>query len=142
MSVVAAVTAVVGLGVSISAQAKQERLQEEAREVTSAAQKIEDAAKLRKQAREARVQRSRILQASEAAGGGSRESGAVSSLSTQLGEQQSRVVGQQQTSEALGGINQEIASAQTTKAIGQTAQQIGTQAFQTTGGFDNLFKGS
>lgn len=141
MSTVAAVAAVVGLGISVASTAKSAKLQKEAGKVSTASQKIEDAANIRKQAREARVQRSRILQSAETAGGGSRESGAVSSLSTQLGEQQARVAGQQQTAQTLSNINADIAQTQVTKAVGQTVQSIGTFAFDKTGGFDNLFKG-
>lgn len=140
MSTVAAVAAVVGTVTSISASQRQARLAEEAGEVSTASQKIEDAAQLRKQAREARVQRARILQASETTGSGSRESGAISSLSTQLGEQQGRVAGQQATAEGLSGLNTGIAKAGVTKSLGQSVQSIGSYAFEKTGGFDNLFK--
>ena len=79
MSVVAAVTAVVGLAVSVDAKNDAKRAAKEKGKVLNASQKIEDASNLRKQAREARIQRSRILQASEEAGGGSRETGSISS---------------------------------------------------------------
>ena len=78
------------------------------------------------------------VQASEATGGGSRESAAISSLSTQLSEQQGRVAGQQNTTGALTQLNADIAQTQVTQAVGQavstTAFSLGAQK-----GFDNLF---
>lgn len=142
MSVVAAVATVAGLGISVTQANRQAKIQKEAGAVSSAAQKNEDASKLRSQARAARVQRSKILQAAESQGGGSRESGAISSLSTQLGEQQGRVSGQQATAETLGGLSQQIADSRVTQQAGSVLQQVGASAFNTTGGFDNLFKGS
>lgn len=142
MSTAAAVTAIVGLGVQVATSAKQADIQEEAGEVQSATQQAEDASRLRVQARQARVERARILQASETAGGGSREGGAISSLSTQLSANQARVSGQQQSADILGGLSQDLAQTQVTKAAGQTIQSIGVAAFDKFGGFDNLFKGS
>lgn len=142
MSVVAAVTAVVGLAVSVDANNDAKEARKEANAVSSASQKNEDAARLRQQARAARIQRAKILQASEAQGGGSRDSGAISSLSTQLGEQQGRIGGQQKTAQALGGLNQDLANANTQAAAGKVISSIGMNAFETSGGFDNLFKGS
>lgn len=139
MSTVSAVAAVVGVAISADASMDAKEAREEANAVSSASQKNEDAAKLRQQARAARVQRSKILQASEAQGGGSRESGAISSLSTQLGEQQGRIGGQQKTAQALGGLNQDLANANTQAAAGKTISSISMNAFETSGGFDNLF---
>ncbi len=140
MSTVAAVAAVVGTVASMQASSKQARLQKEAGAVSTAAQKAEDAAQLRRQAREARVQRARISQQAETSGGGSREAGAISSLSTQLGAQQGRIAGQQATAESLSGINNQIAQAGVTKAVGQALQSVGSYSFEKSGGFDNLFK--
>lgn len=142
MSIVAALTAVVGLGISVSASAEQAGLTKEAGKITTASQKIEDAANIRRQAREARIQRARILQAAEESGGGSRESGAISSLSTQLSEQKGRVAGQQATAETLSGINTGIAKAGVTKSLGGVVKAVGSFAFTESGGFDNLFKGT
>lgn len=137
---VAAGAAVAGTAVSVVGSIESAKAQKEAGQVQTASQRVEDAANIRKQAREARIQRARILQASEASGGGSRESGAISSLSTQLGEQKGRVAGQQATAQTLGGINQRIADSQTTQAFGQVIKSAGSFAFDRLGGFDNLFK--
>ena len=142
MAEVAAVAAVIGLGVNVATTAKSNRLQKEKGEVVSATQRSEDASRLRVQARQARVERARILQVSETAGGGSREGGGIASLSTQLSANQARVSGQQQAAQVIGSINQDIAQTQVTKAVGQVVQSVGSFAFAEAGGFDNLFKGS
>ena len=142
MSTVAAVAVVVGAAASIGSAVVSAKAQDKARDLKTASQRIEDASRIRKQAREARVRRSKILASAEATGGGSRESGAVSSLSTQLSANVGRVAGQQKTAEALGGINQDIANAQVVGAAGSALQSVGSSAFSATGGFDNLFKDS
>jgi len=139
MSTVAAVAAVVGTVASMQASSKQARLQKEAGAVSTAAQKAEDAAQLRRQAREARVQRARISQQAETSGGGSREAGAISSLSTQLGAQQGRLAGQQATAESLSGINNQIAQTQELAAFGGALTVLGMSSGAAKG-FENLFE--
>lgn len=140
----AAAAFVVGTAVSVSANRKSAAAQKEQGKVQGASQKIEDASRLRKQAREARVTRARVLAQSEATGssGSSREGGALASLGTQLNANIGRVAGQAQTADALTGLNSDIANAQVQAAVGSTISSIGMTGFQGQGGFDNLFKGS
>lgn len=133
--------AVAGVGaVNANVNANRaEATQKEQGRVSAAAQKIEDASRLRKQAREARIQKARILQASEESGGGSRESGAISSLGTQLGANQGRMAGQQNTANTMTGLNQDLANSNKNIALSNSIKGLGMQAFNTAGGFDTLF---
>jgi len=143
MSTAAAVAIVAGTAVSIDASNKASSAAKEKGRVMSASQRIEDAATMRKQAREARIQRARIAQASEniGTGGSSQELGAQSSLSSQVGANTARIGGQQLVAEGITSLNKDIASAQTQGAIGQGISSLGSTAFSATGGFDNLFGG-
>lgn len=141
MSTAAAIAIVAGTAVNVVGQQKAASATKEAGRVSNAQQKTNDAAALRKQAREARVQRSRILAQAEATGGGggSGAAGAISSISTQLGGSVANVAGQQNTANAITSLNQDAADARVLSAFGQAASSLGGQAFQATGGFDKLF---
>lgn len=142
MATAAAVAVVVGTGVSVAGQAKAASAQREAGRVSAASQKVEDASRLRQQARQARIQRARIAAAAEASGAGesSAEFGAISALQTQVASNVARVSGQQKTTEALTRLSGDVAQGRTTQALGQAITSVGSFAFSQTGGFDNLFK--
>ena len=148
MSVAAAVVAVIGLGVSVKSQADASKARKEGQAIQSAAQLNEDVAARRRAAREERIRRAQVMQAAEntGAGGSSKEIGAISSISQQTAAGISRQSGQQATAQGLGQVNQNLADAQTTQAIGGAMQQISGLIFSETGGwesasdaFDNLF---
>lgn len=94
MGLETATLAAIGLGVSgtstvygISQNIKQRQAQEDAKKEQAAVNKTQQLQEQRNQIRRERVQRARILQASENTGvaGSSGEAGAIGSLSTQLG---------------------------------------------------------
>jgi hypothetical protein len=143
MAVTTAIAAVVGTAVSIDAANKSAAAQKERNKVTNATQKAEDARNIRQQAREERIRRAEILQASESTGasGSSAEAGAVASLGVQVAENKARVSGQQLAAQGIGQSNQAIADAQVQSQLGQSITSISSQAFSEAGGFDTLFKG-
>lgn len=143
MAVTTAIAAVVGTAVSIDAANKSASAQKERNKVTNATQKAEDARNIRQQAREERIRRAEILQASESTGasGSSAEAGAVASLGVQVAENKARVSGQQLAAQGIGQTNQAIADAQVQSQLGQSITSISSQAFSEAGGFDTLFKG-
>lgn len=144
MSTAAAVAIVVGTAVSIDATRDAAKASKERNKVQTASQKAQDSAALRQQARQERIRRAKILQAGENTGSGasSREVGSIAALQTQVAANVGRVEGQQKTAEGIGKLNQDIADSQVQKGLGQGIKSIGSSAFSTTGGFDNLFKGS
>lgn len=143
MSIASAIVAVVGLGVSIKSSNDAKDAREEAQAVQGATQRNEDAAALRRAAREERIRRAQITQAatSTGAGGSSLESGAIASLSQQTASNIARVGGQQLAAQGISQANQDLADARTLGAVGQSLTNLGNQSFQASGGFDNLFRG-
>jgi hypothetical protein len=126
---------------TIGAQRRQAAAQREQGAISTATQQARDAANLRQQAREERVQRARILAASESQGAGSRTVGATSALGTQVASSQSNVLGQQASVEAINRQSNIISKAQLDQALGKAIISTATTAFNAGGGFDNLFKG-
>jgi hypothetical protein len=128
----------VGVAITVDASRKAAKAQKEQGKVQAASQKIEDASRLRKQAREARIQRARILAQSEATGatGSSAQGGALSSLGTQLNTNVSRVAGQAQTADALTELNSDLADAKLQGAYGSAIASVGNAG----GGLNNLFE--
>lgn len=142
MAVTAAVAAVVGTTASVVGQAKSASAQREAGRISSAQQRIEDRNTRREQARQERIRRAQILQSGEALGttGSSTESGAISSLSTQVSANSARLEGQSTAAQAITAQNQNAANAQVVGTLGRGVQTLGSQAFSEAGGFDELFK--
>jgi len=134
-----AALALLGSAVQFKGQRDAAKAQEEIGEVNTASQQSDDRAKLRTQARQSRIQRAKIEQAAETSGGGSRESGAISSLSTQLSANVSRVSGQQQTALGISKLSGDVADARLLSAAGGAIKSVGAAGFQNAGGFDNLF---
>jgi len=142
MAITSAIVAVTGIAISAEAASKARKATKERGEVQSAEQRNRDAAALRQQAREERIKRARILQASEEAGtgGASREIGAVSALRTQVSANVGRIAGGQRTAAGISDLNQDIASAQAQQQLGAGLTSVGQFAFSEFDGFDNLFK--
>lgn len=143
MSVASAIIAVVGIGVSAKGQSDARKAQKEGQAVQSASQINQDAAAKRRAAREERIRRAQILQASEntGAGGSSKEVGAISNLAQQSAANLSTVSGQQLAAQGISQANQNVADARTLSSFGQALTNVGKQGFEASGGFDNLFRG-
>jgi len=134
---VMAIASVVGAGASIYSGIEQKKAQEEANEVLSAQETINDLNTKRKSVKEARVARARLMQQSSASGtsGGSGEQGALSGLQTQLGAGMAQMTGQASTANALTNINERLADkmlfSQSVGAIaGATGSIAGAKAAQ------------
>lgn len=141
MSIAAAVAFVAGVAIQVDANKASQRASKRRSQISTASQQNADRAALREQAREARKQRARVLQASENLGssGASREAGAISSLTQQQAQSFANVSAQQLAAAGISTENQKIADANTKAAYGQTLQQVGSSAFGQTGGFNSLF---
>ena len=89
----------------------QKKAAEDANSTNSAQAKMDDVASTRRDVKNARVARAKLLQSSQASGttGSSGESGGLSGLQTQLGANIGRRTGQANTANALGDINQKLA---------------------------------
>lgn len=141
MSVGAAIVAAVGLVVQVDANEKNRSAQKESQRTQSASQINQDRAAMRQQAREERIRRAQILQASDAlgTGGSSTQFASTASLQQQTAASTANVMGQQQTSNKLGDLNQKMLNAQAQGQFGASMQKIGMQTFEARGGFDNIF---
>ena len=142
MSVGAAVAFVVGTGLAIKGQKDTAKARKEQGAVKSASQRNEDVSRGRQAARQARIKQAQIAQAAESLGTSASSStgSAVGSLTTQVNENKARLEGQQLTAQALSRQSQKAADGQVTQTLGQGIANVGAQAFDKSGGFDNLFK--
>lgn len=142
MSTAAAVVAVVGLAVTVKGQRDAASARKEQGAIKSASQRNEDVSRGRQAARQARIKQAQIEQAAESLGTSASSStgSAVGSLTTQVNENKARLEGQQLTAQAISKQSQKAADATVTQTLGAGLTSVGTQAFDKSGGFDNLFK--
>lgn len=142
MAIGGAVLAVAGTLYSAKQGSDAASAARERNRVATASQQNQDTAALRRQARQARIQRARMLAASESigAGGSSAQTGGVASLAQQSASGAANIASQQHTAGVIGGLNQDIAGSQQRAGYGQVVSGIGNQVFQAKGGFDNLFR--
>tara|TARA_R110002012_G_scaffold146918_1_gene305250 strand:+ start:89 stop:568 length:480 start_codon:yes stop_codon:yes gene_type:complete len=130
-AIIALVSAIASTGMQIKGQKDQAEAQEEANEVASAQETIDDLNTKRKSVKEARVARARLQQQANATGtsGSSGEQGALAGLQTQLGAGMARMDGQANTANALTNINQTLADKNMfTQTMGALAGGIGSAA--------------
>lgn len=141
MSIAAAVAFVVGTAIQVDANKASQRASKRRAQTEAAAQQNADRAALRSQAREARKQRARVLQASENLGtsGSSRDTGAIADLTQQQAQSFANVSAQQLAAAGISRETQKIADANVKAAYGQALQQAGSSAFNQAGGFNALF---
>lgn len=138
------VVAAVGAASSIYGQVESSRQaskaaksQKEAQEVSAAQQRVEQAEQRRQQVRQERIKRAQIEQASANTGvsGSSGELGSVSALGTNMGNNLAISSGRTVAANAITGLNQATASAQSRGAtagaigsLGSAAMGLGIQA--------------
>lgn len=134
---------VVGIKKKREAGKEMVAAQKEVNEIQTASQKNQDKANLRQQAREARIARARVAQASENLGtsGGSREIAALSSVSQQQSQSAARVGTQQKTAAGISIQNQRIADAQGKINQAQSIQELGNLIQNTSESFAGMFGG-
>lgn len=123
-------------------QSKARKHQENAEDAQKAAQEAADAEMRRQRVREERVKRAQILQFATGTGvaGSSGESGAVSSLGTQLGSSVAFQTGQQESTNVVGSEAQASANyTNRANTYGQVAN-LSLSAFTQTDDFKSIFK--
>lgn len=155
---VAAAAAVGGLATSVIGQAQARRSAEANRRAQEGAQSEQRAANAqaaaedrRRQVREERVRRARIIQSSVNTGttSSSGEAGALGALSTGLSQGLGASVGGEARAGRIGGFLQDAASAsagiqrgQQRTALGNQIYGIGSTIFGAAGGFGTMFGSS
>lgn len=140
----AVAVAVVSGAVSYDQNRKAAAAQKEAQEVSSAQQQAEALRQRRMEARKARIQRARIMQASvnTGVGGSSGEAGAVAGVSNNQAQNNSYLSGQQVAATAISSNNQRAADAQFRSQIAGQIGQLASSEMQTGNmnkAFTNLF---
>lgn len=152
---VAAAAAVGGLATSVIGQQQARRAAGESRRAQESAQSEQRAANAqaaaedrRRQVREERVRRARIIQASVNTGtaSSSGEAGALGALSTNLSGGLGASVGGEARAGRIGGFLQQSANAQAgiqrgqnTAALGNQIYGLGSTIFSAAGGFGTMF---
>lgn len=127
-----AVSTVVQVGAASDAAAAQR----ESAAIQTATQETQNRISRRQQVRKERVRRAQIEQASQNIGGSgsSSEAGAIASGQSNLAFNTAFTRGQTLAARGIGRQNQAISQAQTTSQIAGLAGQVGSFAFQASGG--------
>lgn len=141
MGYVAAVVAIVGAAYGVDQQEKAASKQRESGRVQRASQKASDRQALRQRERETRIRQAQLAQAARSSGVGTSSGaiGAANSLSTQYAALQGSLLGQQNSMEAVGQLNDQAAKAQLKSQIGFQVSALATSSFTQSGAFQNIF---
>jgi hypothetical protein len=142
VAIAAATTAVAGVVTGQEARRDARRAQEKSASEQRASNAANAALERRKQIREERVRRARILQSGENSGtaGSSSEAGAVGGLSTTLSSNVGFNLGEIMRSQNISLFQQDYANAQANQATGNDLFNLGSSIFQASGGFSNFKK--
>lgn len=141
MAVVGAITAVVGLAVSIDEQKEQTEEQTIQKRAVRATEFSKRARERRQALRERRIKTARLEVAAQATGvsGSSGELGTISTLATQFAANVGFGRGLQKARDVIGASQIRVAKSQVSQAVGSSLQRTGLSIFSSEGGFDSLF---
>lgn len=140
LAVAGLVASIVGTGASMKEASKtrsRKRAQNERIKATNASKA---ATERRRAFREERVRRSQLMAEAEAGGfaGSSTELSGVALSGTRADESAARVSGALETTNAISAGNQSIADSQARQQLFSNVSAIGSNVFQSAGGFETL----